>query len=92
MDYFDYIIDLDYYLIGKGKLLGSPITYLLYIVSIIGFFFIIQFLMGAFSFINRQCLRKQKNFKQEYGGKDSWAVITGGSDGIGLEYSKEMGR
>lgn len=29
---------------------------------------------------------------QRYGGKDSWVVITGGSDGLGLEFAKELAK
>ena len=35
--------------------------------------------------------RKQDLFKK-YGGFGSWAVVSGGSDGIGLEYCKELAR
>ena len=28
----------------------------------------------------------------KYSGKDSWVVVTGGSDGIGLEICKQMAR
>jgi len=39
-------------------------------------------LMGSF---NRHFLRRAYNMHQRYGKQHSWAVVTGGSDGIGLE-------
>jgi len=35
------------------------------------------------AFISRNTLRCQKNIYGLYGLEDSWAVVTGGSDGIG---------
>ena len=36
-------------------------------------------------FLNRQFLRSSPKFFARYGKEDSWIVVTGGSDGIGLE-------
>jgi 17beta-estradiol 17-dehydrogenase / very-long-chain 3-oxoacyl-CoA reductase len=41
-------------------------------------------------YVNRNYLRREGNHYERYGTKDSWAVITGGSDGIGLEISLQM--
>jgi len=47
------------------------------------------------SFLNRQYLRgigqKNKTFNA-YGCKGSWAVVTGGSDGIGLAMCKKLAK
>ena len=42
------------------------------------------------SFIKRNYLRSEFNFLKRYGKTDSWVVITGGSDGIGLEICEQM--
>lgn len=59
-------------------------------------------LMGAWSVagstlnvlgsISRHTLRRPYNMHQRYAkeGKDSWAVVTGGSDGIGLEICHQL--
>ena len=46
--------------------------------------------LGALSFIKRNYLRSEFNFLKRYGKTDSWVVITGGSDGIGLEICEQM--
>ena len=42
--------------------------------------------------INRHYLRRPLNFKQKYGREDSWVLVTGGSDGVGLEVCQQMAR
>jgi len=37
-------------------------------------------------FVNKHFIRGNQDIMAKYGEKDSWAVITGGSDGIGLGY------
>ena len=39
---------------------------------------------------SRHFLRPAQDVHEKYGGKDSWALVTGGSDGIGLEICKQM--
>ncbi len=38
------------------------------------------------AFIARNTLRCQRNIYRLYGLEDSWAVVTGGSDGIGEQF------
>lgn len=42
------------------------------------------------SFIKGNYLRQEYNFLERYGTTDSWVVVTGGSDGIGLEICEQM--
>lgn len=42
------------------------------------------------SSFNRHFLRSKPDFYQKYAGTDSWAVVTGGSDGIGFEICGQM--
>jgi len=48
-----------------------------------------KFIRVALSFLNRHLIRRPYDHQKRYGGKDSWVVVTGGSDGIGLAYCKE---
>ena len=45
---------------------------------------------SALSFINRHVFRRTYDIFERYGLKDSWVVVTGGSDGIGLEICEQM--
>ena len=42
------------------------------------------------SLIKRHVFRKTYNMFERYGQLDSWVVVTGGSDGIGLEICEQM--
>ena len=59
----------------------------LYLFLFIGFAKSTVFLMKFVAFIYRHLLKRSLNFKTSYGDpqKESWAVVTGGSDGIGEE-------
>ena len=42
-----------------------------------------------FAFIVRHFFRRPYNFRERYGaGPNTWALVTGSSDGIGAEYAK----
>ena len=40
--------------------------------------------------INRQFIRTQHDHLKRYGGKGTWALVTGATDGIGLEFCKQL--
>ena len=42
------------------------------------------------SFAYRHTLKGHKNFKNLYNQGDSWAVISGGSDGIGEQFCRDL--
>lgn len=42
--------------------------------------------------LNRQFVRKRLHLLARYGGKGTWAMVTGGSDGIGLEFCKQLAK
>jgi hypothetical protein len=55
------------------------------ICAIVGLYKIAKTSLCVLGSFNRHLLRRTDDFKQKYGGKDSYVVVTGGSDGIGLE-------
>jgi 17beta-estradiol 17-dehydrogenase / very-long-chain 3-oxoacyl-CoA reductase len=81
---------LDYYLYGKGRQNCAYCAYFLYFMAFIGFVNIFQVVKGIVLFLNRHLLRSQENLLKRYGGRDSWAVVTGGSDGIGEQYCRDL--
>lgn len=42
------------------------------------------------AFTYRHTLKGLKNFERLYNQGDSWAVVTGGSDGIGEQFCKDL--
>ena len=58
------------------------------IIVIIGTFRLLMNMASFLSFINQQCLRKRMDHLKRYGGKGTWALVTGASDGIGLEFCR----
>lgn len=63
---------------------------IIYIVKICGFLKMLELTYRLLWFARRQ-LRTTDHLSMRYG-KRSWALITGGSDGIGLEMGKELAR
>ena len=53
-----------------------------------------QILISFATFIYRQFIRQRfqdpARLYKQYGGKHTWAVVTGGSDGIGLNMCYEL--
>jgi len=49
-------------------------------------------LISLFAAFNRQFLRKRKDLLKMYGGKGTWALVTGATDGIGLEFCKQLAK
>ena len=44
------------------------------------------------NFVQRQFLRKKMDLLKRYGGKGTWALVTGSTDGIGLEFAKQLAK
>lgn len=70
---------------------------LIYIVVCIGFIKITQILINIAGFINRHLLRPltqcdSSRLMHRYRGSkvETWALVTGGSDGIGLEMCQRL--
>ena len=65
---------------------------LVYIALIIGAFKLLMFILGIFTWIFRHCCRCKQNLHTKYAkvGADSYAVVTGGSDGLGYELCRQL--
>jgi 17beta-estradiol 17-dehydrogenase / very-long-chain 3-oxoacyl-CoA reductase len=46
--------------------------------------------LKTLSFLYRHTVKSQKNLGDRYNQGDSWAVVTGGSDGIGEQFCKDL--
>ncbi len=60
------------------------------VLAVFGAVSVLKWTYQALTFFNRHVLRSTYNMFERYGGKNSWVVVTGGSDGIGLEICEQM--
>jgi 17beta-estradiol 17-dehydrogenase / very-long-chain 3-oxoacyl-CoA reductase len=63
-----------------------------HIIVFIGFVKILQFIFECYYCYKRQFTRKPLDLLERYGGKGTWAAVTGASDGIGAEFCKHLAR
>ncbi|CDW72624.1 short chain dehydrogenase reductase family protein [Stylonychia lemnae] len=49
-------------------------------------------LVGLLKLIKQYIFRRELDLHQVYGGKESWALVTGGSDGIGFQYCIDLAK
>ena len=70
----------------------DQIPYLHNILLFLGFITLVPAFYNLFSFIYRKFLRFPKNLMKVYGKEDSWAVVTGSSDGIGKAFCEALGK
>mgnify|MGYP001948369068 CR=1 FL=1 len=62
-------------------------------ITVLGALYFLVCLYSFCKFFNRQVFRPccgKKNFMREYGQPGTWALVTGGSDGIGLECCNQL--
>ena len=66
---------------------NMPFTVCMYVAAGIGALFILIWLYKAVALVLQFTCRCRQNLMRKYGSPDgnSWAVVTGGSNGIGLE-------
>ena len=50
------------------------------------------FFADLLAFLNRHFCRKRMNHLARYGGKGTWAMVTGATDGIGLEFCRQLAK
>ncbi|CUM63279.1 uncharacterized protein PRCAT00000850001 [Priceomyces carsonii] len=68
------------------------IELVLYISLFVGVFKLTTFLLSLFSLIADVFILPPVNFKKYGAKKNTWAIVTGASDGIGKEYSKLLAK
>jgi hypothetical protein len=59
-------------------------------LALLGAFKVATFSISMLRFLKANYLRSQYNLLERYGKTDSWALVTGGSDGVGLEICEQM--
>lgn len=64
--------------------------FILAMAFVIGSIKLALFYFDLFGLIGRIYNLKQHDLLERYGGKGTWALVTGASDGIGAEISKQM--
>ena len=73
-----------------------PLKYCVYLFAIIGLIRFKVFVIKTLCFLGRHCCRCRQNLLRKYSDKgnpkSTWAVVTGGSDGIGLEFCHKFAR
>lgn len=65
----------------------------LIVLAILAFFGAIKAASVVFrllSFVYRHFIRSGYQLHSRYGGDGTWAIITGGSDGLGLQFAKDL--
>ena len=59
---------------------------------VVGLVHVAYFVHGIFQFIQRHFLSPKVDLLARYGGKGSWALVTGATRGIGAEFCKQLAR
>ena len=62
------------------------------IIVFVGILKLMRWVFHTSKFIKRNFFTKGLDLFKRYDGENSWAVVTGGSDGIGLEMSRRFAR
>ena len=70
-------------------MIGSVVVPILLLLGTVKLFLGLIDLLAA---LNRQFLRSKMDHLTRYGGKGTWALVTGATDGIGLEFCKQLAR
>ena len=82
---------LDSYLTGDNRQVW--LVWLIYLAILVGLYKILCWVLSPLSACAKHfCCRCKQDLNLKYGRKDgsAWAVVTGGSDGIGLELSHQL--
>ena len=67
-------------------------TIIITIAVLVGTIKLLVLVWDFFMMVNRQFVRTRLDLLARYGGRGTWAVVTGGSDGIGLEFCKQLAK
>jgi hypothetical protein len=69
----------------KELVFDSRFVYFSYFILVLGLLKLLQGILWLATFVNKQFLRGKISLYGKYGGEGAWVVVTGGSDGMGLE-------
>ena len=72
--------------------MNSWILWVCIFVVLVGTIKTLSMLLGLLGFFFRHCFRCKQNLLKRYGGKGTWAVVTGASDGIGAEFCRQLAK
>ncbi len=79
------------YLFSEGYRASNPHpSNMLIALTVFGALLLAVWAFRIIAFITRNTMRCQKNIYGLYGLNDTWAVVTGGSDGIGEQFCIQL--
>ena len=63
-----------------------------YFLFAVGMVHVVWFLWGIYKLVDKHCFRKPKDLLKRYAGegKPTWALITGATGDIGLEFCRQL--
>ena len=83
-----------YFFDDNSKESHALVRYSVYTITLVGFLILLNLVSGLLNFVYRHTVKGIPDYLKRYGdgqryGK-TWAVVTGGSDGIGLQFCREL--
>ena len=81
---------LSHYLSKEGLAENQFRKYLLLTSLALGLIQVTSWALRLVSFVYRHTIKRPLNFNAAYNQGGSWAVVTGGSDGIGEQFCRDL--
>lgn len=64
----------------------------MYLILFVGLIKLMGWIYYSTSFLKQHCVTYPVDYMERFDGKNSWALITGSSDGIGLDFTKRLAK